>query len=210
MDDKLKQLLVGAYQKTHDSTDPVINGILEKVKNTSFMKPVEEAGGVVGSALNSLGQAGSAFQNFGNEAINRAGHILSQAGPLTQAFGNYNPSVEKYSGGINYGADIGVPVSTKVALPEGRWQVIDANASGGMNSGYGNSIYVQNLETGEKLRFSHLSKVGVNKGDIVSGGRVVAETGATGNVTGPHLDLEYRNPQGQLADVMSSRYGAQL
>lgn len=64
---------------------------------------------------------------------------------------------------------------------------------------------LQNLDTGEKIRFSHLSQVGVKTGDIV-GGQPVGLSGATGNVTGPHLDVEYYDKKGKLSDVMKSPY----
>lgn len=145
--------------------------------------------------------------------------ILSGGGTVTQQFGNRNP-IEKYSKGINYGTDIAVPIGTKVALPPGQWKVVEAfnkatasganNTQGGINNGYGNSILVQNPQTGEKLRFSHLSNVGVQPGQTINGGLVVGKTGATGNVTGAHLDLEYYNNQGKLANVLTSPYARYL
>jgi hypothetical protein len=144
--------------------------------------------------------------------------ILGKAAPLTQAFGNANPGVEVFSHGVNSGADFGAPVGTTVALPQGRWQILQAFAGDdkpghigdNTNEGYGNSVLAQNLDTGEKLRFSHLSQVGVLPGQTVDGGLTIGATGDTGNVTGPHLDLEYYNQLGQLADVLKSRYGIYL
>lgn len=72
---------------------------------------------------------------------------------------------------------------------------------------YGNSILVQNTETGEKLRYSHLSVVAVGKGDVLDTGSFIGKSGATGNTTGAHLDLEYYDKNGKLADVMRSAYG---
>lgn len=142
------------------------------------------------------------------------GSILSQPGQITQGFGNVNPAVERFSGGVNYGTDIGVPEGTTVTLPQGKWQIVDAfngaKGSGyignGENKGYGNSVLARNQQTGEQLRFSHLSQVGVKPGQTIDGGTVIGKTGATGNVTGPHLDLEYYNQSGKLADVMQSLY----
>ncbi len=135
--------------------------------------------------------------------------------PITQAFGNKN-GVEVFSHGVNTGADIGTPENTPVFLPKGKWKVLNAysGAKGGYvgdseNSGYGNSVYLQNLDTGEKLRFSHLNSVNVPS-DTMQGGEAVGMTGATGNVTGPHLDVEYHNPAGQLSDFLTSPYAQQL
>jgi murein DD-endopeptidase MepM/ murein hydrolase activator NlpD len=71
------------------------------------------------------------------------------------------------------------------------------------NNGYGNSLVVRNSDTGETFRFSHLSRAFLKPGDRSTGG-TIAMTGATGNVTGPHLDVEYRDNSGKLSDVAKS------
>lgn len=132
-------------------------------------------------------------------------------------------SADRYSHGINYGTDVIVPKGTKAAVPpEGEWKVVEAfgqavaegphNRQGGINRGYGNSILVENTQTGEKLRYSHLTPGGVlvKPGETVPGGEVIGVTGATGNTagrTGQHLDLEYYAPNGKIANVMRSPYG---
>lgn len=140
--------------------------------------------------------------------------ILGKTGVITQRFGNRNP-IEKFSGGVNYGTDIGVPRGTKVSVPPGKWKVIEAYAGAeegksAVNRGYGNSILVQNQETGEKMRFSHLSQVGVRPGEIVDGNKIVGATGSTGNSTGPHLDLEMYDRSGRLIDILNTPYSSYL
>ena len=139
---------------------------------------------------------------------------------ITQTFGQRS-GVEKYSGGVNYGTDFAVPRGTQAKLPKGNWQVVEAfnkatigganNAQGGINRGYGNSVLVRNKDTGEMLRFSHLRPGGVfvNEGQVLEGGQVIGETGATGNTagrTGQHLDLEFYDKTGKLADVLRTPY----
>lgn len=149
--------------------------------------------------------------------LERQQQLLSGKGKITQFFGNRNP-IERFSGGVNYGTDIGVPEGTKVALPDGQWEVVEAfnDAQGAgyvgnnTNRGYGNSILVRNRDTGEMLRFSHLSDAMARAGQVLDGGTVIGLSGSTGNVTGPHLDLEYRNERGQLADILKSRYAGSL
>ena len=130
---------------------------------------------------------------------------------ITQKFGNRN-DIEQFSGGINNGTDFATPEFTPVYLPKGKWEVLDAynQAEGGYlgdatNQGWGNSVLVKNHDTGEQLRMSHLSRVGVDKGQIIDGG-MVGLTGATGNNTGPHLDAEYYNPDGSLGDIEQTDY----
>lgn len=143
--------------------------------------------------------------SFGGNIMSK---ILGGITKVTQAFGNKNP-IEKYSGGVNYGTDFRAKVGTPVNLPAGDWQVLESNSQGGMNRGYGNSILVKNKQTGEKLRFSHLSKVGVQQGQTLKGGQI-GLTGDTGNVTGPHLDLELYDKAGRIANVLNSAYKSNL
>jgi len=120
-----------------------------------------------------------------------------------------------FSGGINYGTDIGTPVGTQVNAPEGQWVAKSAYGNSpnngyignGTNQGYGNSVLLQNRETGEQMRFSHLSPgVDVKPGQIVNGGQSIGRTGLSGNTSGQHLDLEYYDAGGRLRDVFKSKY----
>lgn len=150
--------------------------------------------------------------------------ILGASAPITQKFGNRN-SIEKYSGGVNYGVDIAVPRGTPLAAPPGKWKVVEAydgasvegpnNKEGGSNRGYGNSVLLQNADTGEKMRFSHLQVggVGVKPGQEIEGGTVFGKTGASGNTagrTGQHLDWEYYDKNGKIADGLQTPYAQYL
>lgn len=60
----------------------------------------------------------------------------------------------------------------------------------GEQSGYGNMIEVDHGD-GTQTRYAHLSERLVSFGDSVSTNQPLALSGATGNVTGPHLHFEY-------------------
>ncbi len=162
-------------------------------------------------------EADPLVKKFSNFIEEQQGSILGQSGGITQEFGKRN-NIEVFSGGVNTGTDFAAPVGTKLALPPGQWVAVDAYdqdqktgyIGNNSNKGYGNSVLFQNMQTGEKLRFSHLSNVGVKPGQVLNGGSVFGATGATGNVTGPHLDLEYYDQGGSLADVMRSLYADYL
>jgi len=144
--------------------------------------------------------------------------VFGGKGVVTQQFGNYNPEIEVFSDGINTGTDFGMKEGTKLALPKGKWKVMESfnralkkgKIGDSTNRGYGNSVLVRNVETGEELRFSHLSQVGVRQGQQLQGGVVFATTGSTGNSTAPHLDLEYRDARGKLGDILKSKYSSYL
>ena len=168
-------------------------------------------------ALQSRNNQKSPYSELGDatEGIGEVDASLSQASILpkrfgvTQSFMNYNPEIEKYSGGYNYGVDFGTPENTAVALPEGNWVIKEAKM-GSFNRGYGNSVLAVNEDTGEMLRFSHLSKLNAIPNMRIKGGSVIGFSGNTGNTTGPHLDLEYYTKGGKPADILKSSYAHQL
>ncbi len=143
--------------------------------------------------------------------------------PITQTFGQRS-KYDVHSGGVNYGVDYGVKEGTPVGLPPGDWSVIKAYGDdkkqgyigSKSNNGYGNSVLVQNTKTGETIRLSHLSQVNVKPGQTLPGGTVIGKSGATGNVgsryggTGAHLDVEYRNQNGRLNDILKTPYARHL
>ena len=83
----------------------------------------------------------------------------------------------------HYGVDIAAPVGTEVLAPAGGVVTVahpDMFFSGGtliIDHGHGLSS-----------AFLHLSRILVETGERVTQGQLVAEAGATGRATGPHLD----------------------
>lgn len=140
--------------------------------------------------------------------------VLPKSYGVTQGYGNRN-DIERFSGGVNYGTDFGTPENTPLSAPPGKWKVVSsfAGAKGrgyignSTNSGYGNSILLQNAKTGERIRFSHLNKVYHKPGTEIEGGTLLGLTGDTGNTTGYHLDTEYYNQGGKIEDILNSPYG---
>lgn len=58
----------------------------------------------------------------------------------------------------------------------------------GKAGGYGNTVVVQNPD-GYIVQYGHLDSISVKAGDNVSAGQKIGVMGATGNVTGVHLDM---------------------
>lgn len=93
------------------------------------------------------------------------------------------------------GVDLAVPEGTP--LPSFTDGVV--TETGYDEGGYGYYIVVRNADGSETL-YGHLSSIGVEKGQTVSRGQQIGNTGNTGGSTGPHLHLEYRDANGNLQD----------
>lgn len=123
---------------------------------------------------------------------------------INQRFGNPNSALYG-PGGYNRGVDIAAqPGELQSAPKEGNWVVKEVYTGSGFNTGWGRSVVIQNTQTGETIRRSHLDKVLVKPGDVVTG-RTLGTTGRTGRTTGYHKDVEYTN-RGQLSDYTKSPY----
>lgn len=123
--------------------------------------------------------------------------------PITQEYGVVNP-MEPNAQNINTGTDIGArfeplinPFSGATVLEVMQWDG-ERDPYKSNTKGYGNSILIQ-LPDGRRVRMSHLqSTPGFNAGDRIEAGQTIGVTGDTGNVTGPHLDLEIYDSGGQI------------
>ncbi|MFE7775610.1 M23 family metallopeptidase [Streptomyces sp. NPDC057445] len=84
------------------------------------------------------------------------------------------------------GQDFAVPIGTPVrAVGAGR--VVSVSCGGG----FGIEIVIQHTD-GWYTQYAHLAAVTVDQGDLVGTGQWIAQTGTTGNSTGPHLHFEAR------------------
>ncbi len=103
-------------------------------------------------------------------------------GPVTGVYGSqryFNDKPRNPHYGLDYAAPVGAPVqapaSGKVVLAHP-----DMYYSGG--------TVIVDHGMGVNTTFLHLSKLLVKKGEVVKQGQKIAEVGATGRVTGAHLD----------------------
>ena len=98
----------------------------------------------------------------------------------------YGKKGRHWSRGYHTGVDLAVPVGTDIiAVADGKIE----NANWGKS--YGVQL-VQKIDGGWVI-YAHLSKALVKAGDKVKKGQHIAESGNTGNSTGPHLHFEMRN-----------------
>lgn len=73
----------------------------------------------------------------------------------------------------------------------------------GYDGAYGNKTVVT-LEDGTEIWYAHQSRIAVSAGDTVDPGEEIGYTGATGNVTGPHLHVEVRPGGGEPVDPLGA------
>lgn len=110
---------------------------------------------------------------------------------IGSVFGLAGPYWENRHTGQDYRAPVGVPV---MAATSGK--VITAGWTSDTWAGI--HVVIQ-LPDGTELWYCHLSGTTVSDG-YVAAGVTIGYVGATGNVTGPHLHFEVRNPSGQPID----------
>ncbi|MDB4943936.1 MAG: hypothetical protein JWP97_3470 [Labilithrix sp.] len=114
----------------------------------------------------------------------------------------YGVRNRRYAAGFHTGQDYATPVGSRVvAVRAGR--VRWSNDRGGA---YGKWMGVD-ADNGRTYVYCHLSRRVLSAGARVKAGQTIARSGATGNVTGPHLHLE-DHPKGafRYAQVRKPRW----
>ncbi|MGW9135975.1 M23 family metallopeptidase [Streptomyces sp. NPDC055681] len=108
---------------------------------------------------------------------------------------NYRASGANWSSGSHTGIDFPVATGTSVkAITSGT--VVTA----GWGGAYGNEVVVKHAD-GHYSQYGHLSALSVSVGQTVSAGQQIGLSGATGNVTGPHLHFEVRTGPAYGSDI---------
>ncbi|MEU2230375.1 M23 family metallopeptidase [Streptomyces vietnamensis] len=96
-----------------------------------------------------------------------------------------------YHTGVDFIASTGTPVHAV-----GPGTVYSAGDGGA----YGNQVVIQHAD-GTFSQYAHLSSISVSAGQTVTGGEQIGLSGATGNVTGPHLHFEMRTGPEYGSDI---------
>ncbi|WP_330461089.1 transglycosylase family protein [Streptomyces sp. NBC_00820] len=122
------------------------------------------------------------------------GHAL--VAPVHAAIGTgYHTSGSHWSKGYHTGVDFLVGTGTSVhAVAPGH--VVTA----GWGGSYGYQVVIRHAD-GRYTQYGHLSAISVRAGQSVSEGQRIGRSGATGNVTGPHLHFEVRTGPGFGSDI---------
>ncbi|MGW5331171.1 M23 family metallopeptidase [Streptomyces bauhiniae] len=117
--------------------------------------------------------------------------------PITGSYVStaYQSSSSLWSSGSHTGIDFHAAAGTAVHAA-GAGTVV----STGWGGAYGNEIVIK-MADGMYTQYGHLSSIGVTVGQRVIPGQQIALSGATGNVTGPHLHFEARTGPDYGSDI---------
>ena len=137
------------------------------------------------SSTSSYSGGGSSNYGFGYPVTNH--HIGT----------GYGVSGRYWSSGYHTGVDFPVSKGTPV-YSVGDGQVVDT----GYNRAYGNYVEIYHGNNIYSF-YAHASSVIVSAGQHVTKGQQVMKSGATGNVTGPHLHFEIRSPGPRYANCVN-------
>ncbi|MEU6372927.1 LysM peptidoglycan-binding domain-containing M23 family metallopeptidase [Streptomyces sp. NPDC046909] len=107
----------------------------------------------------------------------------------------YHTAGSMWSSGYHTGVDFVVPTGTSLKAVAAGTVV-----SAGWGGAYGNQVVIQ-LADGYYAQYAHLSSLSVSAGQTVTEGQQIGLSGATGNVTGPHLHFEIRTTPDYGSDV---------
>ncbi|MEV7242044.1 LysM peptidoglycan-binding domain-containing M23 family metallopeptidase [Streptomyces sp. NPDC093248] len=127
------------------------------------------------------------------QAAPATGYTLPVAAPTIGTA--YHVAGSMWSSGYHTGVDFVVPTGTPLKAV-GAGTVVSA----GWGGAYGNQVVIK-LNDGYYAQYAHLSQLSVSAGQTVTPGQQVGLSGATGNVTGPHLHFEIRTTPNYGSDV---------
>ncbi|MEH0574016.1 MULTISPECIES: LysM peptidoglycan-binding domain-containing M23 family metallopeptidase [Streptomyces] len=122
-----------------------------------------------------------------------SGYTLPVAGATIGT--GYHVAGSMWSSGYHTGVDFVVPTGTSLKAV-GAGTVVSA----GWGGAYGNQVVIK-LADGYYAQYGHLSQLSVSAGQTVTEGQQIGLSGATGNVTGPHLHFEIRTTPDYGSDV---------
>src|SRR5262249_41952569 len=116
--------------------------------------------------------------------------------PVTASIGTgYHEAGSHWSKGYHTGGDFLVPTGTSVRAAAAGHVV-----AAGWGGSYGYQVEIRHAD-GRYTQYGHLSAISVRVGQSVSTGQRIGRSGATGNVTGPHLHFEVRTGPGFGTDI---------
>jgi len=130
---------------------------------------------------------------------------------VTQLFGKTVDAKRLYASGTHNGVDFRASVGTPVmAMSDGEVLGIGDTDLTCAGASFGKYVFIK-YNNGLSSTFGHLSLIRVREGENVKRGQVVAYSGATGHVTGPHLHVSlYASEAVKMASKPSVACGGRI
>ena len=111
---------------------------------------------------------------------------------------------DRWAAGHHTGEDYAAATGSRALAPS--WGIVMATGSTSWGPAYGTMVLVRMANGRYDYGMCHLSRVVVAVGDRVQPGTLLGYTGATGNVTGPHLHFEARTAGGRYGSDIHPRF----
>ncbi|MEV0979611.1 M23 family metallopeptidase [Streptomyces sp. NPDC049915] len=164
-----------------DSLAAQIDAQAEAQKQAAEQKAIEEAAREAAAE-----RAHEAKERAAREAERK--RLTTFVAPIAHSYVStgYEASSSLWSSGHHTGIDFHAATGTTVHAV-GFGTVVET----GWGGAYGNQIVIR-MHDGTYTQYGHLSSIGVVVGQQVVAGQQIGLSGATGNVTGPHLHFEAR------------------
>lgn len=170
---------------TKQSENQIENTIVNELLNEDNLNETIENNTNIGGAVEEKIETNlSQMEIDANEIKSKYNITKPIMGTVTSRFGHRNPttaSVPKNHTGIDLAANTGTVIYAslngivKIASSEGD---------------YGKHLRIEKDDVA--IYYAHCNKLYVKEGEYVKQNQPIAEVGATGNVTGPHLHFEIR------------------
>ncbi|GAA3215654.1 M23 family metallopeptidase [Streptomyces thermocoprophilus] len=177
-------------------TDPVaeeIDAQAEAQKDAAWRQAAEEAARK--KAAQAAKEAREARERAAREAERK--RLNTFVSPIPQSYVStaYRAGGAVWSSGSHTGIDFHAASGTPVHAV-GYGTVVEA----GWGGAYGNQVVIR-MHDGTYTQYGHLSSIAVSVGQHVEAGQRIGLSGATGNVTGPHLHFEARTSPEYGSDI---------
>lgn len=170
------------------SENQITNTMTNELTNEINLNEVLDNTASIGGATGEVEETNlSQMEIDTNEIKSKYNLIKPLVGTITSRYGYREPTtatVPKNHTGIDIAANTGTVI---YAALDGVVKIASSEGD------YGNHLRIEKDDVA--IYYAHCNKLYVKEGDYVTQNQPIAEVGATGNVTGPHLHFEIRKEE---------------
>ncbi|MFF2995245.1 M23 family metallopeptidase [Streptomyces sp. NPDC057950] len=188
-----RQHVSGGWKKLYADNRAVVGGDPTRI-SPGLKLTIEGQDATAGAARPAVGATTATGTTAATAAKTAdAGYTLPVEGATIGT--GYKVPGSMWSSGYHTGVDFVVPTGTTI-----RSVAAGTVVSAGWGGAYGNQVVVLHAD-GRYSQYAHMSALSVSAGQTVTEGQRLGLSGATGNVTGPHLHFEIRTTPVYGSDV---------